>query len=108
MTKLTFTNKVEYLAFKAQWKEEYRVLSDMQRTTKNEIKIINHDYSKSGSSLDLIVLRREQDKMLGNRYLAEQKIKLYHTAKRLAQQQYLAGKKQAENQEKLKNFHSLI
>ena len=93
MTQLTFTNKVEYLSYIKQWKEEYSILSKMQRATKDEVKIINRDYSQSGSSSDLIDLRSHQYKVYGNKALANQMLEDLKSAKVLAQTQYLAGKK---------------
>lgn len=80
---ITFNNKETYLAWRGQWKAEYRGLSQSIRETKAEIKeMMRNGRWAGGQQWQLSQLRSE----------ATERLELLKTAKAEAQQQYLAAR----------------
>jgi hypothetical protein len=83
MKTLTFTNKTEYLTWRAQWKTEYTQLSNNIRALKKGIKEAMRKRQYAGVA---------QNQLRHLREYATEMLELRKQSKILAQQQYLAAK----------------
>lgn len=83
MTTFTFTDRASYLAYRAEWKAEYRELSEEIRETRRAIKTSSGD-RRSVLQSEKARLRKQANRMMMS--LA--------AAKEEAQRQYLAAKEQ--------------
>lgn len=81
--KLTFTNKETYLAYRSEWKANYKELSQLIRETKHDIREAMRAKEYAGSmQYSLLKMRAQATAMLEELKLAKQE----------AQRQYLAAK----------------
>lgn len=85
MTTFTFTNKETYLAYRSEWKANYKNLSQEIRSLKTEIKETQRAKGYAGSMQYALLKKRAEAKaMLGDLELS----------KEIAQRQYLAAHSQ--------------
>ena len=82
----TFTNRVEYIAFVAQWKADYAHLSDVIRTLKRDIKKQSREQGYTYLWHDLKSAKDQATSAINER----------HAAKVQAAQQYQESKATAE------------
>jgi len=82
---LTFTNKEEYLAWRAEWKATYKELSA-------EIRTLRKQWRAEGSDHDISTHRA----LFSKRALARAMLTLRHASKKKAQELYLAEKEAAK------------
>jgi hypothetical protein len=82
MKELNFTNRETYIIWRAEWRTEYKELSQTIRDTKIKLKNEFRETGYTDLNWDLIQLRREATQMLGLRC----------NSKIMAQEQYLQNK----------------
>lgn len=85
-TEIAFTNKTEYLAWRARWKADYHELSTEIRQSKTAIKLFMRDQCYAGC---------EQGRLRAFRTLAKKMLTARQLSKVEAQRQYLAAKQVA-------------
>jgi len=87
-TKLTFTTKDEYIAWRAEWRRQYAAKSEEIRAIRRDIREAQHDGicgTVGRLTSDIRYLRAEATEMIA----------LRHASKIRSQEQYLAAKAKA-------------